>query len=130
MTAHPNVTAVDEMTKAIFGRDRERLTELFCEDMVLHARGALPIAGDHVGMDAFLAAFGRLFELSEGNIRLEQLFCLGAGEWASEWERAEITIDGRTFETNNAFVYRFSGDRIAEMWFLSAAPAEHAAFWS
>jgi len=129
MSAHPNVATVDAMTQAIFAHDQERLSQIFAEDLVFHARGNLPIAGDHVGLDGFLGAMGRLFELTEGNIKLEQLFCVGQDEWASEWERAEITVGGRTFAANNAFVYRFDGDRIAEMWFLSAAAPETLAYW-
>lgn len=130
MTSHPNVTVVEEMTHAIFGADREKLATLFTEDLAFHVRGALPIAGDYRGVDGLLGALGTLFELTGGNIKLEQLFCIGAGEWAAEWEQAALTVDGRTLTMNNGFVYRFEGARIAEMWFLSAAPAESASFWS
>jgi ketosteroid isomerase-like protein len=130
MSAHPNVATVDEMTQAIFARDLVRLGEIFTEDLVFHARGPLPIAGDHVGLEGFLGAMGRLFELSEGNIKLDQLFCMGQDDWASEFERAHITVHGRSFEMNNAFVYRFERGRIAEMWFLSAGAPETAAYWN
>ena len=37
---------------------------------------------------------------------------------------------GRTLESDNSFVYRFDGDRIAEMWmFLGADPDTAAAFF-
>jgi ketosteroid isomerase-like protein len=130
MTSHPNVTVVDEMTQAIFNADREKLTTIFTEDLAFHFRGPLPVAGDYTGVDGLLSALGTLFELTDGNIKLEQLFCVGTGEWAAEWEEAVFTVDGRTLTMNNGFVYRFEGARIAEMWFLSAAPAESAAFWS
>ncbi len=130
MSTHPNVTVVDEMTQAIFGHDRDKLSTLFTEDVALHVRGALPIAGDYAGVDGLLGALGVLFELTGGNIKLEQLFCVGTGDWAAEWEHAMLTVDGRTLTINNGFIYRFEADRIAEMWFLSAAPAESAAFWS
>ncbi len=130
MSTHPNVTVVDEMTQAIFGHDRDKLSTLFTEDVALHVRGALPIAGDYTGVDGLLGALGVMFELTGGNLKLEQQFCVGTGDWAAEWEHAMLTVDGRTLAINNGFIYRFAGDRIAEMWFLSAAPAESAAFWS
>lgn len=130
MNSHPNVTVIDNMTQAIFGHDRDKLVQLFTEDLAFHVRGALPIEGDYTGVDGLLGALGTLFELTGGDIKLEQLFCVGAGEWAAEWEQATLTMDGRTLTINNGFIYRFEGDRIAEMWFLSAAPAESAAFWN
>ena len=130
MSTHPNVTVVDEMTQAIFGHDRDKLTTLFTDDLAFHVRGALPIAGDYTGVDGLLGALGTMFELTGGNIKLEQLFCVGTGDWAAEWEHASLTVDGRVLDINNAFVYRFEGDRIAEMWFLSAAPADSASFWA
>lgn len=130
MSISPNVTVVDQMTRAIFSHDRDTLTTLFTDDLVFHVRGALPIAGDHSGVDGLLGAIGRMFELTGGNIKLEQLFCVGTGDFAAEWEHASLTVDGRTLDIHNAFVYRFEGDRIAEMWFLSGAPVDSASFWS
>ncbi|HUR72641.1 MAG TPA: nuclear transport factor 2 family protein [Sporichthya sp.] len=130
MSTHPNVTVVDEMTQAIFGHDRDKLATLFTEDLAFHVRGALPINGDYHGVDGLLSALGKMFELTGGNIKLDQLFCVGTGDWAAEWEQAALTVDGRTLEINNGFIYRFEGARIAEMWFLSAAPAESVSFWS
>jgi ketosteroid isomerase-like protein len=49
---------------------------------------------------------------------------LAEGEWAAEWEHAVLGRDGRTLESNNSFVYRFEGGRIAEMWMLWDASAE------
>lgn len=130
MSISPNVAVVDQMTRAIFGHDRDTLTRLFTDDLAFHVRGALPIAGDYSGVDGLLGAIGRMFELTGGNIKLEQLFCVGTGNFAAEWEHASLTVDGRTLDIHNAFVYRFEGDRIAEMWFLSGAPVDSASFWS
>lgn len=130
MSTHPHVATVDAMTQAIFAHDLDRLGQIFAPDLVFHARGLTPITGDHVGLDGFLGAMSRLFELTEGNIKLEQRFCVGSGEYASEFEHAEITVNGHTIEANNTFVYRFENDRIAEMWFLSDATPETAAYWN
>jgi hypothetical protein len=38
---------------------------------------------------------------------------------------------GKTLESKNAFIYRFTGDRIAEMWmFVGADPGRAAAFFA
>ena len=49
---------------------------------------------------------------------------------AAEWEHAVLGRHGKTLESDNAFVYRFAGDRIAEMWmFLGADPESAATFF-
>ncbi len=97
--------------------------------MIFHVRGPLPCAGDHSGVDGFLGALGTIFELTDGDVKLEQLLCVGEGRWAAEWEQAVFGRNGRTLEAKDAFIYRFEGGRIAEIWMLSAAPAGSESFW-
>lgn len=124
MSEHPNVTTVNRMTQAIFDQDRVTLVKIFAEDLVFHLRGPFSKAGDHSGVDGRLDVLGTLFELTGGDIKLEQLFCVGVGGWAAEWERAVLGRSGKTLDSHNAFVYRFEGDRIAETWmFLGTARA-------
>jgi ketosteroid isomerase-like protein len=127
MSEHPNVTTVNRMTQAIFEQDRATLAEIFTDDLPFHFRGPFSKAGDYVGVDGLLGVLGTLFELTGGDIKLEQLFCVGVDGWAAEWERAVLGRSGKTLESYNAFVYRFDGDRIAEMWMFLGAPPERAA---
>jgi len=130
MSAHPNVAVIDRMTQAIVENDRETLRHIFTDDMVFHGRGPIPFAGDHHGVEGLLAALGTVFELTDGDVKLEQLFCLADDEWGAEWEHAVFGRNGRTLEMNDSFVYRFYEGRIREMWFIAAGPAEAAAFWA
>ena len=130
MSTHPNVAVIDRMTQAIIENDRETLSRIFTDDMVFHGRGPIPFAGDHHGADGLLAALGTVFELTDGDVKLEQLFCLADDEWGAEWERAVFGRNGRTLEMNDSFVYRFDNGRIREMWFIAAGPAEAASFWA
>ncbi len=129
MSEHPNVQVINRMTSAVFENDREALADVFTPDLELHVRGPLPRPGDHRGVDGFLDALGAIFELTDGDVKIEQLFCTADGPWAAEWEHAVMGRKGRTLETRNAFVYRFDGDRIAEMWMICAAPAGSESFW-
>jgi len=124
MTEHPNVTTVKRLTKAVFDQDREVLTEVFREDLRFHLRGPYPKAGDHDGVDGFLDVLGSIFEATGGDIQLEQKFCLATEGWAAEWEHATLGRNGKTLESDNAFVYRFDGGRIAEMWMFLGAPPD------
>lgn len=129
MSEHPNVTVINRMTAAVFEHDRDALAGVLTPDVEFHVRGPLPRPGDHRGIDGFLDALGAIFELTDGDVKIEQLFCAADGPWAAEWEHAVLGRGGSTLETNNAFVYRFEDDRIAEMWMICAAPAGSESFW-
>jgi ketosteroid isomerase-like protein len=129
MSEHPNVQVINRMTKAVFENDRDTLVDVFDPDMAFHVRGPLPRAGDHTGADGFLGVLGAIFELTAGDVKIEQLFCAADGRWATEWEHAVLGRNGRTLDTKNAFVYRFDDGRIAEMWMICAAPADAESFW-
>jgi ketosteroid isomerase-like protein len=126
MSEHSHVTTVNRMTKAIVAEDRETLATLFTDDMQFHLRGPFERAGDHVGVDGLLDALGRIFELTNGDVQLEQLFCVGTDGWAAEWERSVLGRNGQTLQSDNAFIYRFDGERIAEMWMFLGANPERA----
>lgn len=130
MSEHPNITVVNRMTQAALGGDRDGLAACFTDDIVFHVRGAIPRAGDHAGVEGFLYVIGNIIELTGGDVKLEQLFGLGTDGWAVEWEHAVLGRNGQTLEMDDAFIYRFEGDRIAEMWMLVAAPAGSEAFFA
>jgi ketosteroid isomerase-like protein len=130
MAEHRNTTVINRMTKAVFENDSATLAEIFTDDMTFHVRGPLPRPGDHTGVAGFLEAMGAIFELTDGDVKIERLFCIADGRWAAEWEHAVLGRNGRTLETKNMFVYEFAGDRIADLWMICAAPAESASFWN
>ena len=123
---HANVETINRMTAAIFAQDHDALAKLFTDDLVFHFRGPHPAAGDHAGLGGLLGVIGSFIEATEGNIELDQLFCVATDGWAAEWEHATLGRNGKTMESNNSFVYRFEGDRIAEMWMFVGALREPA----
>ncbi|HZN14741.1 MAG TPA: nuclear transport factor 2 family protein [Acidimicrobiales bacterium] len=130
MSEHPNVTLINDMTCAAVAGDKAALAKLFHDDLRFHVSGPLPKAGDHVGVEGFLDVIGTIFELTSGDVKLEQQFCIADDEWASEWEHAVLGRNGKTLDTYNSFVYRFDGGRIAEMWMACTAPASNVSFWN
>ena len=130
MSEHPNVKVINRMTQAVFEKDDATLRQVFTDDLIFHVRGPLPRPGDHQGVAGFLDALGAIFELTTGDVKIEQHFCLAEGEWASEWEHAVLGRKGRTLDAENAFVYRLRDGRIAEMWMICTAPAGSEAFWN
>jgi ketosteroid isomerase-like protein len=122
-----NTDTIERMTQAIFEQDHATLAGVFTDDYVFHFRGAVPVAGDHNGVGGMLETIGWLFEKTDGDIKLDQTYCVGAGdEWASEREHAILGRNGKTLEVDNLFSYRFENGRIAEMWFYFGALADEA----
>lgn len=124
MNEHRNVETVNRMTEALARQDHETLTGVFSDDLVFHLRGPHEMAGDHVGLGGLLGVVGSLFEATNGDIELDQQFCMGTDGWAAEWEHAQLGRNGKTLNSRNAFIYRFDGDRIAEMWMFIGALAD------
>jgi ketosteroid isomerase-like protein len=131
MSKHPHVQTVDRMTEAIFSQDHDTLAAIFTDDFVFHHRSPLHIAGDYKGVGGLLETLGYIFEATGGDIELDQQYCLAEGEWVTEWEHATLGRKGKTLESDNSFVYRFDGDRIAEMWmFIGALQDAGEAFFA
>ena len=130
MSKHPNVEVVDRMTQAALEGDHEALARCFTEALVFHVRGTLPATGDHRGASGFLSVIGTIMELTNGDVKLEQLCAIGDGDYAVEWERAILGRNGKTLDTRNAFVYRFEDGRIAEMWMIGAGPVGSESFFA
>ncbi len=131
-TDHPNVETISRMTKAIFDQDHDALAGIFTDDLVFHLRGPAPVQGDHQGLGGLLEALGTVFEMTAGQITLDTKFCMGADGWAAEYEHATLGRPGddKTIESRNSFVYRFEGDRVAEMWmYLGVLPDAAEAFF-
>ena len=115
-TDHPNVGIVLSMTDAVFNQDHDALAKIFTDDLVFHFRAPHPLNGDHQGLGGFLTVLGAIFEATSGQIELDTKYCLATDGWAAEFERAQLGRNGETIESENSFVYRFEGERIAEMW--------------
>lgn len=130
-TDHPNVETVNAMTQAIFSQDHDALAGIFTDDLVFHYRAPHELAGDHRGLGGFLSVLGSVFEQTDGQIELDTKVVLANDGWATEFEHAKLGRKGRTVESQNAFVYRFEGDRIAEMWmYVGMLPDVAEAFFA
>jgi hypothetical protein len=113
------VDVVDGFAPSLFGRDRSTLSTLLTADVALHIRGALT-NGDFHGVDGVLDGFEGVIGLVD-DVEIERVFCMTSGCWVAEFERATLHRNGSALQSSNAFIYRFDGDRIAELWLLAGA---------
>jgi hypothetical protein len=113
------VDVVEGLAPSVFGRDRSTLSKLLTEDVVLHVRGAIP-NGDFYGVDGVLEGFEGVIGLVD-DVEIDRVFCMTSGYWVAEFEHATLHRNGNALLSSNAFIYRFDGDRIAEVWMLTGA---------
>ena len=119
------------MTEAIFTQDHDALAKIFTDDLVFHLRGPAPDGRRPHRLGGFL-------DVSAGSSRRR------TGRSSSTRSSASAPTAGPPSGSthagpqrrdhssrSNAFVYRFEGDRIAEMWmFLGPLPDVAEAFFA
>ena len=67
--AHPNEELIRRGFEAFSKGDMETLrNEIFASDVKYHVPGKSPISGDYDGIDAVLGFFGKIFELTGGDV--------------------------------------------------------------
>lgn len=71
--AHPNEELVRKGYEAFSNGDLETLGGIFSADVVHSVPGDNLISGDHKGQDEVFALYGKLFELSDGTMKVELL---------------------------------------------------------
>ena len=118
------------MTGAVLGGERTIFEGGLTDDFTFHYRGPYPKPGDYAGAAGLMEVIGAVVEATDGDIDLQQRFCVAAdGLGVRVGTRGPGSRD-RTLESDNAFVYRFDDDRIAEMWMFIGAPPGSEAFFA
>jgi uncharacterized protein len=98
-------------------RDGDVATVVDCyhDDVVVHWFGENPLAGDHRGKPAVLAALGRMQQVA--NRRLVEIHdVLVSDEHAVVLARETFERDGRSVETKRVLVYHVRDGKLAEAW--------------
>ncbi len=69
--AHPNDELIRRGYKAFSAGDMDTLAEIMSPDVVHSVPGNNQISGEHKGRDAVFAMYGKLFDLTGGNMEVE-----------------------------------------------------------
>jgi uncharacterized protein len=125
---------VESFYRAVAAGDMETVTASFADDVVVHVMGRSPIAGRHVGRDAFLAqAMGPVIAaLDPESIRLAQTWEIFAAEGdrvAARMTGQAATRTGKRYDNSYCQLFRIHDGQIAEMYeYLDTALLESAIF--
>jgi len=116
MTPAEQMDAVRRFYRACQNGDRAALDE-FVSDSVVHSiPGTSAVAGTRVGLDALLARFAELFEISGGSLRLELLHLASDGaDRVIALRMSTAAREGRTIRITEPVLFTFRAGRIAEI---------------
>jgi ketosteroid isomerase-like protein len=130
MAEHPNITAIRKGYDAFNKGDMETLIPLFDEAVVWHVPGRSPLASDYDGVAQVIEFFGRLFELSQGTLRLELHDVLANDEHAVALYTVRAEREGRRLEDNMVATFHVRDGKITEAWTQATDLYASDEFWS
>jgi uncharacterized protein len=127
MTQKP---AIDEVRQAVAESLRighmEPMMKYFSDDMLMHAEGSSPLAGDHRGRDEVLSLLPRLVERSGGTMSIE---VVDAAVGDSFVTRVEATRGEAHMTHEVCAVWRMHDGEVIEFWDHFGDVEEWDAFW-
>jgi uncharacterized protein len=107
------------------------LDALFADDVVWHTTGRSPLAGTYKGKEQLFGGFfGGLAEQSGGTFTAEIESLFAENDHVVVLVRHRGERKGRTLDTQDVVVFRFAGDRVADVRVTSFDPYETDAFWA
>jgi ketosteroid isomerase-like protein len=94
--------------------DLARLAERVDPDVVYRIPGRASVSGEFRGVEAVIAAFGRLRRESGGTITAEPEAVLADADTVMFTARVTAEREGRTLDVVNAYLFRFRAGRLVE----------------
>jgi uncharacterized protein (TIGR02246 family) len=127
--ADANEQLVRDGYDAFTSGDMERLGALYTDDMVHSVPGNSQISGEYKGRDAVLAFYGKLFELTDGNmaVNLKTVTVDGAKVAAVHTNIAER--DGKKLNSDTTLNFTIDGGKISRIDEVPSDQAAEDAFW-
>jgi uncharacterized protein len=129
---HPNEELLREAFAAFQQGDLAALqNKYFAADIRYHVAGRSLISGDYQGIDEVFGFFGRLFELSEGSLRLDLHDVVANDQHGVALFAVHAERNGRQLADNEILIAHPGPDgKAAEIWTQPADQYASDEFWS
>jgi uncharacterized protein len=124
-----NAKVVTAYARAWQDGDAATLVGLYHDEFTLHYFGRSPLAGDHVGKAAALAALAKVQQLTNRKLVKVHDVLAGPGHGAilaqERWSR-----DGRGLDVRRVLVYHIRDEKLSECWLYDDDQRAVDEFWS
>ncbi|HEX4579674.1 MAG TPA: nuclear transport factor 2 family protein [Candidatus Dormibacteraeota bacterium] len=130
-TATANLEALRRGYEAFQTGDLDLLrNELFDPNILWHAPGRGPLAGDYKGTDAVIGLFVKQFELTGGTFKVEVHDYLATDDHAVAIATLSAERDGKRLTDQYAHVCHFRDGKLTEAWILDFDPYKADEFFA
>ncbi|ARP74060.1 SnoaL-like polyketide cyclase [Streptomyces pluripotens] len=131
MAEHPHATLVRKGYEAFSRGDMDVLRGMMTADCTQHVPGSHPLSGDFKGQDAIIEMYGRLFQESNGTLRiaLRDAFVDGRGHVVA-LHHCTAERNGRRYDKDEVMVFRLVGDKVSDVDLCVPDLDEADSFWS
>jgi ketosteroid isomerase-like protein len=102
---------------------------LYHDDFTLHYFGRSPMAGDHVGKAAAVAALVKVQTLTNRKL-IEIHDVLSSADHGAVLARERFEQSGKTLEVNRILLYHVKDGKLAECWLFDDDQRAVDDFWS
>jgi uncharacterized protein len=130
MNEHSNIALHKKGHEAFNRNDLETLSSLIAEDTVWHWPGRSPIAGDHRGRDTVFEQFGKMGELTGGNVRVEPQSYLADDAKTAALMRFAATRGDQRLDAMMCEVAEWRDGKLVEEWVYFTDQYTFDDFWS
>jgi len=116
-----------------FGKgDLEAIRALFAPDIVWHSGGDNALTGDYKGIDEVFGYFGKIFEMTAGDMQQEVHDLLASDDHAIGITHVRASRpDGRRMSINQVAIFHHDDQlRVTEAWLIPADAAAANEFFS
>ena len=112
---HPNEELARREHQVLESGDMDALAALYADDLVLHYPGRNPLAGDHRGLEEFLAKIQPLMG-EDGTVTRELHDAFGSDDHAVQLLTVTGNARGKTHTWQAAVVMHTRDGKVSEVW--------------
>ncbi len=127
--ADANEQLVRDGYAAFSAGDMEKLGSLYTDDVVQSVPGNNQIAADHQGRDAVLGYYGKLFELTDGNMSVQLKTVTVDGDKVAAVHANIAERNGKKLDSDTTLNFTIKDGKITRIDEVSSDQAAEDAFW-
>ncbi|MEX0666435.1 MAG: nuclear transport factor 2 family protein [Acidimicrobiia bacterium] len=127
--ADANEQLIRDGYDAFSAGDMEKLGSLFKPDIVHSVPGNNQLTGDYKGIDEVLGLYGKLFEITGGNMSVDLKSVTVDGDKVAAVHTNKAERDGKTLNSDTTLNFTIDGGKIARIDEVPSDQAAEDAFW-